>query len=213
VSSGDGMVTVYESDVGPVIRIADVSRIKPFMSSIIWSAIGVALVGGGVSMVWFELARKAKGEAGEEPVLYIGAACVLIGWLFASAIVRRFFGTLNQDRIFFYAGPLGVSVGYPASVKFTSLLLAYNYQSFDIAWEEVKTWYPYVMRVNGIPTESNIVFEGEDWKVEVPTMFFKGSRDSITEKIAEAYQRTDLLGDDEDEGSDEADDDYDDNEE
>ena len=49
------------------------------------------------------------------------------------------------------------------------------------------------MRVNGIPTETLLVFEGTNGsKLSVPLLFFAGSYKRITDDVSRAISRTDL---------------------
>ena len=196
MSSEDGEGAVYASDVGPVIAVGRVSLGKVFACSLLWAVPGVTLLAGGASILCFELPRLGTATPVEWPVTGIGAGCILVGWLFTAILLRRIGAGIGSDGIYFRAGPKGVSVRFPAAVRWWPLLLRYHYRAYDIAWDRVRRWYPYVVRINGIPTTSEIVFEGTDgWEVRVPTVFFSGTRKGIAGRIGQAIERTDLAGD------------------
>lgn len=71
--------------------------------------------------------------------------------------------------------------------------LKYRFVVHEMGWKEIRTWYPYVMRVNGIPTDRSLVFEGvEGWKLSVPLLFFNGSQTQIAADLNRSISRTDL---------------------
>ena len=194
----DNGETVWESGVGPVITVAEKSRVKPLLSSVFWSLVGVGMIAGGLSMATFEAPDLWTPNV--EPdwfILLLGVGFLLLGWMLATTFVRRLVA-VRDERVYFRAGPGGVSVGVVGWPRLTRLMLSYGVKAYEFSWEQVKTWYPYLMRVNGIPTTSEIQFEGtEGWKIGVDTLYFAGSRESLAASIAEAMERTDLLPDDE----------------
>jgi len=186
--------TVHESGVGPVVDVVTRSRAKPLIASLIWVIPGAILFGGGIWMVAYELNRSLSGEGSiEGAIAVIGAVIIVVGWVLWSTIIRRWRASADE-RVYLRAGPGGVSVGHVGFPRILRLLTSYRILTSEFAWDQVKTWYPHVIRVNGIPTESTIEFVGNDgWQVSVNTLYFSGGRESIAQAVAAAMERSDLL--------------------
>jgi len=189
-----GEEEVFSSHVGPVITVAEPSKAKPVVSGILWLLIGGNMVCGSAWMGPWTLIQIMQGKSDEWALVGIAAGIFVVGWFFLAIFVRRLRAALWPGKMSFAAGPGGISIEFPESARWSSLLTNYNYASHGIAWEDIRTWYPYVLSVNGIPRESEIVFEGaEGWELRVPTLFFQGSRDAIAGGITYATGRDDLL--------------------
>jgi hypothetical protein len=121
------------------------------------------------------------------PVHLLGAALMpLIGWFALGSAVQRFRAASTRER-YFRAGPEEVSVCLPDDYGSSTFLFSFNTCKFELPWEQIKTWYPYVSSMNGIPTERSIVFEtlkGE--KVKIKTYHFAENQKQIVANINQA---------------------------
>lgn len=187
--------TVYESKVGSVVTVAGRSRSKPLIGSFFWAGLGGIMLYGGSSMLLFELTGVIKkSTAPDWGFIGIAAGVLFMGYVMFSILIRRL-RAIMDPRLYFRGGPGGISVCCPVGIKFTAFLLSYKVKQHDIAWTNIKTWYPFVMRHNGIPTESQIRFEGVDGRTfGIDTMFFKGSRESIVQSLKTAAAKEQSAG-------------------
>jgi hypothetical protein len=121
------------------------------------------------------------------PVELAGIALMpLIAWVSLGNAIQRFHAAKTAER-HFRAGPRGISVCLPDDSGKTTLLFAFKTLKFELPWDQVKTWYPYVQSMNGIPTERSIVFEtlsGE--KIKIKTYHFAERQKQIVENITKA---------------------------
>ena len=122
-----------------------------------------------------------------EPVHLLGAALMpIMGWFALGNAVQRFRAASTKER-YFRAGPDAVSICLPDDYGMSTFLFSFNTCKFELPWEQVKTWYPFVSSINGIPTERAIVFEtvkGE--KVKIKTYHFAETQKQIVANITRA---------------------------
>jgi hypothetical protein len=184
---------VYESSVGPVIDVTGRSVLKAFFNSLVWIVPGSVLIFGGCWMMIEELAGSLKAGGSIEDTVYIGGGCVLVGWIMLSRMVRSVVAAASS-KVYFRAGPRGVSICSPGGISFAKLMACYKLVTHEFTWDRVKRCYPAVVRTKGFTTQSDIVFEGkDDWEVRVTTLVLAGSIQDIAEAVSVASKRTDLL--------------------
>ena len=119
---------------------------------------------------------------------------VLITWAALGNAVQRFRAAASDDR-YFRAGPDGISVSLPDDGPGATFRFAFDTVSFHLPWEQIRTWYPYVESMNGIPTERSIIFENlKGEKVKIKTYHFAEKQNEIVERIndARALSTTDV---------------------
>jgi hypothetical protein len=168
------------------VDVAGASVFRPVFSGLIQTLFAVALLACGGVMLYIGLTED------QTVLLGLGAPFTLVGLLFAAKAVRRF-RAAGDKRIYLRAGPDGVVIGMPSSKISNMVRLGYRFVVHEMKWNEIRTWYPHVIRVNGIPTDRSLVFEGtEGWKLSVPLLFFGGSQRQITDDLQRAINRTDL---------------------
>lgn len=179
---------VLDSEVGPVVPVAARSRFKPLATALPYGGVGLILLGGAISMLTFELPRLWQEDVEPEWVIVGFAAAFLpLSFLLIATLLRRI-RAVCDDRLYFRAGPGGVSVCFPTKIDFRAWLLAYRIEPYDLSLDQITKWYPFIVRYNGIPVSSQIVFEGEQWKLAVSTLYFTGTWKSITASISAAFE-------------------------
>jgi hypothetical protein len=185
-----------DSQVGPVVPVAETSRVKPIATGMLWAALGLLLLAGATLMLAFELPRLWRdGPDPEWQIVGIAVVFLLVSFPLLATLVRRI-RVIYDPRLFFRAGPGGISVCYPRQVNFRALLLSYRIEQYDLPLDLISAWYPYLGRLNGIPVYSQIVFEGNSgWGLAVDTLFFTGTRKSIADNIASAIQHANPAAD------------------
>ena len=187
MNSSDRNLPTYSSPVaGVLIPIAGVSVIKMILSGVAYGLGGLLLLSCGGVMTYIGLTESNLALAG------LAVPFVLIGILFALTAVRRWRAAFDS-RIFLRAGPDGAVIGMPSGKRANILRWNYEFVVHEIIWNEIRTWYPFVMRVNGIPTETSLVFERTNGpRLTVPLLYLAGSQKRIANEINQAISRTEL---------------------
>jgi len=58
---------------------------------------------------------------------------------------------------------------------------------FELPWEQIKTWYPFVQTMNGFPTERAIIFETlKNEKIRIKTYHFADRSDGVADPLIKA---------------------------
>ncbi len=180
---------VFESSIGPLTAVAEKSFFKPLFGGLFWGLLGGFLLYGAFYMFWFEIPTLIGNEQQPNiPLLILIGMLFIIGYLFFTVLIRRFKASRDKT-LYFRAGTGGVSVCFPSGIKIFSLLLSYKTETKEIAWNDIKTWYPFRVNWHGIPMGSQIKFEGEDWGFAVDTRYFKGKRRKITDALSAARKK------------------------
>ena len=187
MNSSDRNLPTYSSPVaGVLIPIAGVSVIKMILSGVAYGLGGLLILAFGASLASFGFKRSELALAG------LAVSFILVGAFFVMTAVRRC-RAARDPRIFLRAGPDGVAIGIPSNKRANIIRWSYEFVVHEIIWNEIRTWYPYVMRVNGIPTETSLVFERTNGpRLTVPLLYLAGSQKRIANEINQAISRTDL---------------------
>jgi hypothetical protein len=180
--------STYQSAVaGAVLQVASASKIKPILSGLLY------LIGAGLLLPCGGIVAYISLTENKLPMLCVAAPFILLGLIWTATAVRRF-RAAGDKRIYLHAGPDGLIVGVPVTNKIKNAVrLSYRFVYHDMAWHEIRTWYPHVIRVNGFPTSSSLVFEGvQGWRLSVPLLYLAGSQKQIVDDLNLAIARTDL---------------------
>jgi hypothetical protein len=179
-----------DSDGDRLQDVATPASAFALMRGLFSGLLGLAIVGSGLVLVILPI--KSAPSANDPPAaVLIGAGVFVtaIGWLFLSGAVRKLIGAFQSGR-YFRVGPNRIRVRVPGDATWSSLRFGYSMLEIDMSWDDVKSWYPLVHRVNGIPMESEIVFEqvrGGEYRI--PTWHFAESRTAIARRISQASGR------------------------
>jgi hypothetical protein len=182
VASDSSILTCFSETAGQVVHVAGAAAGKLVFTGLIYTVVALLLLWCGLTMGYIGLTE------GKPPLLGLAVPFTVIGALYAGTAVRRF-RAVNDQRTYLRAGPAGVVIGMPL-LKFKNVLRSdYPFVVHEVTWDSIRTWFPYVMSVNGIPTERLLIFEGTaGWKISVPLLFFAGSQSRIVADLTRAIQ-------------------------
>jgi hypothetical protein len=179
---------IYQSAVtGAVLQVAGASKIKPVLSGLLYLIGAVLLLPCGGIVAYISLTEDKL------PMLGVAIPFILLGLIWITTAVRRF-RAAGDKRIYLRAGPDGLIVGMPVTNTIKNIgRLVYPFVFHEMTWQEIRTWYPYVIRFNGVATSSLLVFEGtQGWRLSVPLLYLSGSQKQIIDDINLAIGRIDL---------------------
>jgi len=183
---------VYSSSVGQVIDVASPATRKLRALGALWTLITLfPFVIINYLIIQALTSDKAILTSGRVLYLLGSALMPFIAWFSLGSAVQRFRAASTRER-YFRVGPGGVSICLPDDTGSATFRFSFNTLKLDLPWNQIKTWYPYVESMNGIPTERSIVFEtvkGEKFKVK--TYHFEEKQKAIAKSIERA--RTLLL--------------------
>lgn len=175
----------FQSSVGGVVNVATPSKPKLRALGLVWALVALfPLVIINYLVIEFVTSSESILRGGN-PMHLLGAALMpLMGWFALGSAIQRFHAASLEGR-YFRSGPGGISVSFPDDNLKGTFYFSFRLCTFDLAWDQIKTWYPYVQSMNGIPTERSIVFEtlkGE--KIKIKTYHFAEKQKQIMENLA-----------------------------
>jgi len=185
---------VFDSRVGPVVTVAPRSAVKTFFTGLFAMLFGGLMLFLGIFVIQDQV-RILLNKDGkiEDFILAVGIIFAIAGWILATTLVRSLRASADK-RVYFRAGPGGVSVSYPGWGRLSRLFLSYKIRSYDFAWQDVERWHTYAIQKGFYTYGSSVIFVGKPgWTVSVPTRFFSGTRESIAQSADRARQRADLV--------------------
>ena len=184
--------TQYSSSVGSVVNVATPATRKLRALGVVWSLITLFPIVVINYLVFDALSSDESLLRSGNLVHLLGSALMpFMAWFALGSALQRFHAASINER-YLRAGPGGVSICLPDDTGSATFRFSLRTVSFDLPWDQIKTWYPYVESMNGIPTERSIVFEtvkGEKFKIK--TYHFEQKQKAIAESIERA--RTLLL--------------------
>jgi hypothetical protein len=177
----------FQSSVGSVVDVATPSKRRLRALGLVWALVTLfPFVIINYLVIEF-LTSSDSILRGGNPMHLLGAALMpLMGWFALGSAIQRFHAASLEGR-YFRSGPGGISVSFPDDNLKGTFRFSFRLCTFDLAWDQIKTWYPYVQSMNGIPTERSIVFEtlkGE--KIKIKTYHFAEKQKQIMENLARA---------------------------
>jgi hypothetical protein len=164
--------------------VAAPTNVKLVLSGV-WNALlSLPFLGTGGIVVYMALFGHTKDFS--PAMALVGLLPAALGWSSLSTAVRRLRAV--GERRYFRAGPDGIAFRVPGGGTARTLWFGYEMIELHLTWKMIKSYYPYVMRVNGIPTQSEIRIEyhtagGKGGVVCIPTVYFSGSRGDIAAAI------------------------------
>jgi hypothetical protein len=166
----------------PLIVIAETGKVKLILCAIPWAMLGLPLLVFGAWMAVSEALHTHN-----HVTVLVGCGCAAAGWMLAGLMVCRLRAAFDK-RIRFLAGPGGIQVAFPGAPRATRLFMAYQIRNYEIRADQLQSWHPYVMKVNGVPMTSAIIFKGkEKWQIWIHTRFFNASRVSLVCSLSAAF--------------------------
>jgi len=183
---------IYSSSVGQVIDVASPATRKLRALGLLWTLITLfPFVIINYLIIQALTSERAILTSGRVLYLLGSALMPLMAWFALGNAVQRFRAASTRER-YFRVGPGGISICLPDDSGSATFRFALKTLKLDLPWNQIKTWYPYVESMNGIPTERSIVFEtvkGEKFKIK--TYHFEQKQKAIAASIERA--RTLLL--------------------
>lgn len=182
-----------QSPVGEVVDVATPSSQKLRALGLLWTLIALATF----VLINYLIIQTLGGDdpilSTKHPASLVGSLLIpLVCWYALGAAIQRFHAASFEDR-YFRSGPGGVSVRLPDD-QGNTFLFSFRTIEFDLPWEQIKTWYPYVQTMNGIPTERAMIFEtiaGKKFKIK--TYHFTEPQKQITANITRARSMSMLV--------------------
>jgi hypothetical protein len=176
----------FQSSIGSVVDVATPSTRKLRALGLLWTLIALfPLV--IINYLIFQFLTSPDPILSTKPTYLVGAALMpLIGWFALGSAIQRFHAASTEGR-YFRSGPGGISVCLPDDYAKGTFLFSFRTCKLDLQWDQIKTWYPFVQSINGIPTERAIVFEtlnGE--KIKLKTYHFAEKQKQIAANITRA---------------------------
>ena len=173
----------FQSHVGCVVDIATPSKRKLRALGIFWSLIALLpLV--LLNYVIFDALSSDDPILTGHRLAFLGLLLMpMIFWFALGSAVQRFRAASTEGR-YFRSGPGGISVCLPDDSARGTWRFSLNNLKFDVAWDHVKTWYPFKDTINGIVTERAIIFETiHDEKIKIKTFHFAEKQEQIVTSI------------------------------
>ncbi|MCK5685815.1 hypothetical protein KAJ27_16905 [bacterium] len=175
---------VHNSNGGMVINVASFTSAKLLFSGIWRSIVFGPMLLLPLVMGWY-LYQSLENPANSIPwyfIIIISLPIIIIGWAWGTSPIRCF--RAMSKKIYLRAGPDGISFRYPGSGTVYSLGFSCDTTIHELYWSEIRTWYPYDYKIGKFIYNRTIIFEGtEDWKFEIPMIFFEETRDEIIDNI------------------------------
>jgi hypothetical protein len=177
------------SPVGEVIDVATPAARKLQVLGLLWTVIALATFVFINYLIIESLAGDDPIFSRKHPISFVGAPLfVFICWFALGSAVQRFHAA--RAKRYFRAGPGGVSVCVPDD-RGNTFRFSFQTIKFDLSWEQIRTWYPFVQSMNGIPTERAMVFETLDGtKLKIKTYHFAERQKQITTNLTRARSLT-----------------------
>lgn len=178
---------IHISDVGAVIDVATPTRAK-LLFTCIWQSIVLGpLLGMPAFFAWYLIFKVPSRDEYWYIYCILGIILSAIGWWLGTSPVRHF--KAMSERIYLRAGPDGITFRYPGDATFYSLGLKYEIVIESLYWSEIRTWYPYDYKIGKHVYNQTIILEGtDDWKIEIPMIYFKEPRDEIVDDISQSCE-------------------------
>ena len=180
-------VHVYSSPIGQVIDVATPGTRKLKALGFLWTLITLFpfLI---INYLIIQALTSDDAILTSGKVLYLLGSALMpfMAWFALGNAVQRFHAASTGER-YLRVGPGGVSIRLTDDSASATFRFSLKTLKLDLPWDQVKTWYPYVESINGIPTERSIVFEtvkGE--KLKVKTFHFEEKQKAIAKSIDRA---------------------------
>ena len=178
---------IYKSSIGNTVDIASPTSKKLQRLGLWWTIITILPI-LAINYIIYDLFTS------ETPILGSGDIIVIFGlllmpllvWFCLGNAVQRFAASSSEKR-YFRAGAGGISVCIPDNTFAATMLFRVKTFEFDLAWDKIKTWYPYTQSINGIPVERSIAFETLDGKkFHIKVYNFAEKQEQIAHNLVKA---------------------------
>lgn len=173
----------FQSPVGCVVDIATPSKRKLRALGFLWLLIALFPI-AIINYVLIQLLTSANPIVTRSLTSFLGSLLMpVLAWYSLGSAVQRFRAAATENR-YFRSGPGGISVSLPDDYTSSTFLFSLRSLKFELPWDQIKTWYPFVESMNGFPTERAIVFETlKNEKIKIKTYHFAEKQQQIVASI------------------------------
>lgn len=173
----------FQTPVGCVVDIATPSKGKLRALGFLWMLIALFPI-VIINYVLIQLFTSANPIVTRSLTGFLGSLLMpVLAWYSLGSAVQRFRAASTENR-YFRSGPGGISVSLPDDYTSSTFLFSLTSLKFELPWDQIKTWYPFVQSMNGFPTERAIVFETlKNEKIKIKTYHFAEKQQQIVASI------------------------------
>lgn len=177
------MQNQFHSSVGRVVDVATPSKRKLRALGVLWVVIALLPL-AIINYLIIQFLTSADPMITNKPIPFLGALLMpMLAWYSLGSAVQRFRAAATDDR-YFRSGAGGISVCLPNDNLRSTFLFSLATLELDLPWDRIRTWYPFVQRMNGIPTQRAIIFETlKSEKIKINTYHFVEKSDQIVANI------------------------------
>ena len=176
----------FQSPVGCVVDIATPSKGKLRALGFLWVLIALFPL-AVINYLIINFLTSSNPLVTSKPISFFGSLLMpVMAWYALGCAVQRFRAASTEGR-YFRSGPGGISVNLTDDYASSTFLFSLKSLKFELPWEQIKTWYPFVQTMNGFPTERAIVFETlKNEKIKIKTYHFAEKQQQIVARITES---------------------------
>lgn len=176
----------FQSPVGCVVDIATPSKGKLRALGVLWALIALFPL-AVMNYLIINFLTSAHPLLTSKPTTIIGALLMpMMAWYSLGSAVQRFRAASTEGR-YFRSGPGGIAVNLTDDYASSTFQFSLKSLKFEMPWDQIKTWYPFVQSMNGFPTERAIVFETlKNEKIRIKTYHFAEKQQQIVANITQS---------------------------
>ena len=176
----------FQSPVGCVVDIATPSKGKLRALGFLWVLIALFPL-AIINYLIIQVLTSSNPIVTRSLTSFLGSLLMpVLAWYSLGSAVQRFRAASTEGR-YFRSGPGGISVRLPDDYTSSTFLFSLKSLKFDLPWDQIKTWYPFVQSMNGFPTERAIVFETlKNEKIKIKTYHFAEKQQQIVASITQS---------------------------
>jgi len=176
----------FQSPVGCVVDIATPSKGKLRTLGALWVVLALFPL-AIINYLIINVLTSSDRIVTSKPTYFFGSLLMpILGWYALGSAVQRFRAASTKGR-YFRSGPGGISVYLTDDYASSTFLFSLKSLKFDLPWDQIKTWYPFVQTMNGFASERAIVFETlKNEKIRIKTYHFAEKQQQIVARITES---------------------------
>jgi len=176
----------FQSPVGCVVDIATPSKGKLRALGFLWALIALFPL-AVINYVIIDILTSSHPLVTSKPLAFAGSLLMpVLAWYSLGSAVQRFRAASTEGR-YFRSGPGGIAVYLTDDYASSTFQFSLKSLKFELPWDQIKTWYPFVQSTNGIPTERAIVFETlKNEKIRIKTYHFAEKQQQIVARITQS---------------------------
>jgi len=176
----------FQSPVGCVVDIATPSKGKLRALGFLWALIALLPL-AVINYLIIDILTSSHPLVTSKPLAFAGSLLMpVLAWYSLGSAVQRFRAASTEGR-YFRSGPGGIAVYLTDDYAGSTFQFSFKSLKFELPWDQIKTWYPFVQSMNGFPTERAIVFETlKNEKIRIKTYHFAEKQQQIVARITQS---------------------------